>query len=224
MAAEAIKALLAGKVKDNVNVDELTAQLAALHFAPAADAPGGLYCVVITHMPGKDGHPPRPVTFEYKDNNSDYHIDSDFVLIKFGRADTFTKRASNFAFHYEQVFLFNFDNNAEATVKKAVPANFKDAFFRGSVVSTVKSWMYLPESSGPAPTEWRVVSQDALTELKRRVAEDELTISNYETQLKEVFMEQEWAIAKGNLKIVVDGKTRKNMEPFKVYHFIKNEI
>lgn len=156
-----LRALLEGKLKPGVDVDSLCDGIEQLYINE--EAHGGIYCLLITNP-----------TFVYKTGEKE----ADMSLLKFGRTDNYASRYSQFSFKYEVLFEINGDNNMEAWLKENLPANVKKEFWPGAAVLTIKGYLKLPASSNPAPSEWRIVSND----LVKQIRDLELTSLNYRTK------------------------------------------
>lgn len=133
---------------------------------------GGVYMIQIKSIKG------RPISFTDNCGRGDR-----MVLIKFGRADNYKNRFSQFGFEYEEIFKINGDNCMEATLKQLFPPNFKNNFFKGAKVATLKQYFSMPASCNPGFTEWRIMSREFVDDIKH-LAMTPNFFCNYKNLLK----------------------------------------
>ncbi len=154
---------------DAINLEDAKKEILTL-FTEPSEAPGGIYMLVITHMQD------RPVTFQHCNVNP---CDM-FLLVKFGRTDSYAKRYAQFGFRYEKVFEVNGDNLMESWLKHYFPANFQKGFYQKKTkVPTIKQYLKFTKSQNPGPTEWRIMSK-TLVDYIRKLS---ITSLNYKNLL-----------------------------------------
>jgi len=119
---------------------------------------GGVYMIRITEVAGK------PIKFFFRGKET-----NDFVMIKFGKADSFTTRFSQFSFKFTEVLRVDGDTTMEAELKNMFPCNWKPCFYDYGVrKQTILKWIGIPGNN--APTEWRILSRKTYEEILAKAA------------------------------------------------------
>ena len=161
------------------------------------DQSGGVYMLQITSISN------QPVQFYYQDK-----LDDRFVLVKFGRADSYTSRYSQFGFKFTKQFEVNGDNLMESWLKQKYPPNFKSGFYKPKTkVATIKTYLKIPVSSNPGPTEWRVMSKKLVETIKKA----NIDKYSYQETIKKIKI-QAWLEIIGVLKLTLGDYSVVNKE------------
>ena len=195
--------------EEDKDVDQLVAQITELFITPETNENGGIYFVTITSTPLSD------MTFKQIGVRL-----NPYVMIKFGKTDDFKRRMSAFGFNSETIFKFSCDHNTESDIKKALPNNFSKCFFQPKTkADTIKKYFGC-QTGSPGPTEWRVVTKNAIKKLQSIVALKKVDRKNVISILNQVF-NHKIEIDTRQLSIAAEGNIIFNLEPTIVYEHVE---
>jgi hypothetical protein len=161
-----LRALIADKLKDQVDVDDLIRRVSEVFVN--TNKVGGVYMLRITEIAG------QPLVFRENGKETD-----DYVLIKFGRADDFKKRFGQFKFKFTEVLRIDGDTTMEAELKKMIPANWVRYYYGAANKRGVMKALGIKGNNGP--TEWRLMTKKTHDAIVAKAAT--ITSLNWKTEL-----------------------------------------
>lgn len=155
---------------------------------------GGVYFIKITHLGD------NPIIFRHRGK-----IQNDMSMVKFGRADDFSKRWPQFTkTKFEVLWTINGDNCMEAFLKKNILPNFKKNFYTAKV-KTLQTYFCVKGS--PGITEWRIMDNENI----KKIHENQINNLNYQEKIKEL-IKLEHFFDVGDLEFSVGNHKQKNIK------------
>jgi hypothetical protein len=193
--------------------DNLMDQLVAIRLSSGDDKTGGVYGIHITDLNARKSIPFTVTGRRLIQPKKQGEVEH-FHLIKFGKANDYKERFSQFSFKYDVLFQFDGPTTAEKTLSNIMPCNFYEGFFSddyedGTAAgrNSAKKWLCLTGSPGLG--DWRVISASALDRLK--TMSPKINAANYR-ELFENLCKSKVRVEDLKLEFTVTGKNTKFAE------------